>query len=110
MNYSIYITAAAERDLADASDHISSVLKNPKAADDLLDEAEQKINGLSSFPGKFPLASDPLLASWGIRFIQIKNFYAFFVISKDEQRVTVVRFLYRKSNWKFLLKRGFSLI
>ena len=46
MNYSIYITAAAEQDMANASDYIEFVLKNPKAADDLLDEAEEKINAL----------------------------------------------------------------
>lgn len=50
MTYSIHITAAAERDMANASDHIEFVLKNPKAAD------------------------DPLLSSWGIRYTQIKNY------------------------------------
>lgn len=110
MTYSIHITAAAQRDMANASDHIAFVLKNPKAADDLLDEAELKISSLSSFPGKFPLIDDPLLASWGIRFIQVKNYLAFYVVSEEAQKVTVVRFLYGKSNWKFILKHGFSLI
>lgn len=110
MNYSIHITAAAERDMANASDHIEFVLKNPKAADDLLDEAELKINTLSSFPGKFPLVDDPLLSSWGIRFIQVKNYLAFYVISEEEEKVIVVRFLYGKSNWESILKNGFSLI
>ena len=39
MNYSIYITAAAEQDMANASDYIEFVLKNPKAADDLLESS-----------------------------------------------------------------------
>lgn len=43
MSYRIHITSAAERDLNRAADHIEFVLKNPKAADDLLDEAEGKI-------------------------------------------------------------------
>lgn len=110
MNYSIYITATAERDIAGASNHIESVLKNPKAADDLLSEAVSKINALSSFPGKFPLVDDPVLASWGIRFTLAKNYLVFYVISEEERRVIVVRFLYAKSNWSFILKRGFSLI
>lgn len=109
MTYSIHITAAAERDMANASDHIEFVLKNPKAADDLLDEAELKLNALSSFPGKFPLVDDPLLSSWGIRYTQVKNYLAFYVISEEEQKVIVVRFLYGKSNWGFILKRGVSL-
>ena len=40
MSYKICITAAAQRDMANASDHIDFVLKNPKAAENLLDEAE----------------------------------------------------------------------
>lgn len=108
--YSVHITAAAERDMIDASNHIAFVLKNPKAADDLLDEAEWKINDLSSFPFKFPLVDDPLLASWGIRFAQIKNYLAFYVVFEKEQKVVLVRFLYRKSNWELILKRGVSLI
>lgn len=110
MTYTIHITAAAERDMVNASDHIEFVLKNPKAADDLLDEAELKINALSSFPDRFPLVDDPLLSSWGIRFTQIKNYLAFYVISEESQKVIVVRFLYKKSNWGFILKGGFSLI
>ncbi len=110
MNYSIHITAAAERDMVNASDHIEYVLKNPKAADDLLNETELKINALSLFPEKFPLVDDPLLSSWGVRFTQVKNYLAFYVISEEEEKIIVVRFLYGKSNWVSILKRGFSLI
>lgn len=110
MSYSIHITAAAEQDMADASDYIESVLKNPQAADDLLTEANKKINDLSSFPKKFPLVDDSLLASWGIHFIQIKNYLAFYIILEKYQKVIIVRFLYRKSNWSFILKHSFSLL
>ena len=107
LNYTVHITAAAERDMANASDHIMFVLKNPKAADDLFDEAELKLNALSSFPNKFPLVEDPLLASWGIRFTQVKHYLAFYVISEKDYKVTGIRFLYEKSNWSFILKHGF---
>lgn len=50
--------------MGDASDHIEFVLKNPKAADELLDEAEWKINILSLFPEKHPLVDEPLSASF----------------------------------------------
>lgn len=43
MSYHIHITAAAERHLNRAADHIEFVLKNPKAANNLLDEAEKQI-------------------------------------------------------------------
>lgn len=110
MSYSVHITAVAERDMMNASDYIDFTLKNPQAADDLLDEAEKKINELSEFPEKFQLVEDTVLASWGIRFVVIKNYLAFYVISEKQERVYVVRFLYQKSDWMAILQNGFSLL
>lgn len=104
MIYRIHITSAAERDLNHAADHIDYVLKNPKAADDLLDHAEKRINLLCEFPQKFQLVDDPVLASWGIRFITIDNYLAFYTIDTEKNLVTIVRFLYQKSNWKSILR------
>ncbi len=110
MNYHIRITSAAERDLNRAADHIEFVLKNPKAADDLLDEAEKQINLLSEFPEKFRLVDDPVLASWGIRFVIINGYLAFYTISEEKNLVIVVRFLFQKSNWNSILRQGFPLV
>lgn len=110
MSYNIHMTSAAERDLNRAADHIEFVLKNPKAADDLLAEAEQRINSLSDFPEKFQLVDDPVLASWGIRFIVINGYLAFYTISEENNLVIIVRFLFQKSNWNAILRQGFSVI
>ena len=106
MNYSIHITATAERDMALAANYIEFVLKNPQAADHLLDEAERQINAVAHFPETFPLAKEPLLASWGIRFAKVNNYLAFYIIS--EERICIIRFLYIKSNWSAILKGDFS--
>ena len=108
MNYQLYITGVAERDISQAVDYIEFVLKNPKAADDLLEETDQKINALLPFPQEHPIVEDKLLAAWGIRFTQIKNYLAFYVI--EENQVTVIRFLYAKSDWISILKVGFPLV
>jgi len=76
MSYHIHITVTAERDVINASDHIEFVLKNPKAADDLLDEAEQQIYSLADFPEKFKLVDDPVLASWSVRFVVVNGYLA----------------------------------
>jgi plasmid stabilization system protein ParE len=110
MIYEVYITVAAERDILKASDHIEFVLKNPKAADDLLDEAEAQINALAEFPNKFKLVDDPVLASWGIHFVMVDGYLAFYILSEETHRVTVVRFLFQKSNWSAILGHGFSLL
>ena len=109
MNYRIHIAQAAEKDISHAADYIEFVLKNPQAADHLLDEAEKQINSLLSFPEKYPLVEDKLLASWGIRFVNVNSCLAFYLASDKDLTVTVVRFLYCKSNWRSVLKQGFSL-
>lgn len=110
MNYNIHITSAAERNLIRAADHIEFVLKNPKVADDLIDEVEKQVHSLSDIPEKFQLVDDPVLASWGIRFIIVNGYLAFYTISKDDNLVIVVRFLFQKSNWNAILRQGFSLV
>lgn len=110
MTYNIRITATAERDILNASDYIEFSLKNPKAADELLDEVDTQINSLSDFPHRFQIADDPILASWEIRFIIVKNYLAFYVISEETKQVIVVRFLFQKSNWTTILRQGFPLI
>ena len=109
MNYTIHITKTAERDITNAADYIEFTLKNPQAADHMLDEADDKINALSQFPRKFCLVEDRLLASWGIRFTVVNNYLAFYIILEDKHLVIVVRFLYSKSNWSSILKLGFPL-
>ena len=109
MSYDIHITRAAERDLNSAVDYIEFVLLNPQAADALLDEAEKKIDELSTFPEKFALIDDPVLKAWGIRFTLVKNYIAFYVISEENRTIYIVRFLYGKRDWITILKQGFSL-
>ncbi len=110
MSYNIYITATAERDILRAADHIEFTLKNPTAADHLLDAVTEQINSLGDMPEKFRLVDDPVLASWEIRFVIVNNYLAFYTIDKGKQLVIVVRFLYQKSNWNSILRQGFSLI
>ena len=80
MNYHLHITSVAQRDISQAADYIEFVLKNPKAADDLLEETDQKINALLPFSQEHPIVEDKLLAAWGIRFTQIKTSLAFYVV------------------------------
>lgn len=110
MTYHIHITKVAEKDMINAADYIEFVLKNPQAADHLLDQTQEQINALSQFPAKHPLVEDRLLASWGIRFIKAGNYLAFYILSEEQKQVTIVRFLYAKSNWHSILNLGFSII
>ena len=102
MSYQVHITSTAEHDIMRAADYIEFTLKNPDAADNLLDAATEQIGSLADLPQKFP--------SWGIRFVIINNYLAFYTIDEEKQTVIIVRFLYQKSNWTSILRQGFSLI
>ena len=110
MSYDINITLTAEQDLEKVTDYIESILKNPQAADDFLDEVTKKISTLAHMPEKFALVDDPVLRSWGIRFLMISNYHVFYLLSKKEKRVIIVRILYAKRNWLSILKKGFSFV
>lgn len=109
MMYDLHITSAAENDLNEAADYIEYVLLNPDAADRMLDAATERISTLAQFAERNALVDDPVLQAWGIRFIQINNYLAFYVISEEESRVYIVRFLYGKRDWIGILKQGISL-
>ena len=110
MNYQVYITSTTEHDIMRAVDYIEFTLKNPDAADNLLDVTTKKIGLLANHPQKFCLVDDPTLASWAIRFVIINNYLAFYTIDEERHAVIVVRFLYQKSNWTSILRQGFPLI
>lgn len=110
MSYIIHITRTAERDIMRAADYIEFNLKNPTAAEHLLDVATEQINSLADMPQKFRLVDDPVLASWEIRYVIVNNYLAFYTIDEEKQMVIVVRFLFQKSNWNAILRQKFSLI
>ena len=110
MSYQVHITFTAEHDIMRAADYIEFTIKNPTAADNLLDVSTEQIGSLSDLPQKFRLVDDSVLASWGIRFVIINNYLAFYTIDEEKQTVIIVRFLYQKSNWTSILRQGFPLI
>ena len=109
MSYDIHITKAADADLNSAVDYIDHILFNPQAAEELLLEAEEKIMDLATFPEKYSLVTDPVLNVWGIRLVTVKNYLVFYIVSEEEKRVYIVRFLHSKQNWNAILGKGFSL-
>ena len=106
MKYGIYITGTADADINSAVDYIDHILLNPQAADKLLTEVEEAIAGLAAFPEKYALVEEPVLNAWGIRFVPVNNYVIFYVVSKEEKRVSIIRFLHGKQTWISILKNG----
>lgn len=110
MSYEVRITKIAERDIKDASNYIEYSIKNRTAAYHLVDDAIRAVYSLADSPARFQLVVDPRLASWGIRYVIVHNYLAFYVIDEIAAIVYVVRFLYQGSNWKEILRQGISVM
>jgi toxin ParE1/3/4 len=104
MKYSLYITDLAEEDILATVKYIASVLKTPIAANNLLDEIERHEKILEDTPGMYPFVHDEYLASKGIKYFAIKNFLLFYTIDEKSKTVKIIRFLYRRRDWKNILK------
>ena len=108
MKYTVRIAERAQKDIEEAADYIEYALKNPQAADSLLDELDSVRSGLEEMPERYPPARDEILASWGVRFVRIKKYLAFFIVDQAEETVHIIRFLYGKSNWTAILHHDIS--
>lgn len=84
MNYFIHVTDKADQDLGESFDYIDLTLKNPLAADVLVDTAEKKLAQLSTFPKRYPVVRDPFLASLGIRFVPVQSYLAFYQVRQKQ--------------------------
>ena len=106
MKYSLKITDIAEEDILSAVKYITDELKNSQAANTLLDEIEKHEEILENTPCIYPFVSDEYLAKRGLKYAMIKNYLMFFTIEKKNKIVNVIRFLYRRRDWKCLLKNN----
>ena len=104
MNFSLNITDLAEEDILSTVRYIANSLKNPIAANNLLDEIERYEGILENTPNIFPFVSDEYLAKKGLKYVMIKNYLLFYTVDDDSKIVTVTRFLYGRRDWKNLLK------
>lgn len=99
MNYKIHVSHAAEHDLHSAANYIAHQLQNPLAARQMLANALASIDSLETFPGRFPVIGEPLLASHQLHFVPVQNYLLFYRIDSSTQTVHILRFLYGHSDW-----------
>lgn len=101
--FQIDITEPAEHDLQSIINYISKELQNPSAAKTLLVKIVENVDHLKTFPKRFPLVNDIILANQGVRKATIENYLVFYTVSESNKRVTIIRILYAKRNWEDLL-------
>jgi len=106
MKYSLNITDIAEEDILSTVRYIADELKNPIAANTLLDEIEKHEKILEKTPGIYPFVHDEYLAGKKLKYVIIKNFLLFFSIDKKNKTVNIIRFLYGRRDWINILKNN----
>ena len=104
MNYKIHVSHAAEHDLHSAANYTAHQLQNPLAARQMLANALASIDSLETFPGRFPVIDEPLLASHQLHFVPVQNYLLFYRIDSSPQTVHILRFLYGHSDWQVILQ------
>lgn len=103
--YEVKITTQASEQIAKIIDYIAYELCNPDAANNLLDEMEEKIIALSEFPERHPLIDEEPWGIEGVRKIVVKNFLVYYWVDVDKKKVHVTAVVYEKRNQIEQLKK-----
>lgn len=97
--YKIRILPTATQDLADLVDSLNTL--SPAAALATYDAIVEEITSLSQFPYRCPKPRDLALAARGYRYLLVRNYLVFYVVSDDV--VEIRRILYAKRDYQALL-------
>ena len=103
--FNVNYTNIAESDLISILEYISTILKAPSAAENLLDEIEERIQTLEENPFLYPLAKDDYIHGCGIRHFLVKNYFVFYTVEESGKVVSIIRIVYARRDWLNLLKK-----
>lgn len=92
--YLIKITAQAQNQMREIAHYIASELQSPDTALRLLDTLENGISSLSVFPHRAALTEEEPWHTYGIRKLQVKNFFVYFWIDQDANEVQITAVVY----------------
>ena len=105
IEYQILVTERAKRDIEEIADYIEFSLLNPTASGNFLDDIEDIIISLCSFPKRHPLANDSILESWGVRYVNCGSYLVFYLINEETQAVYILRVLNQRRDWQVILTK-----
>ena len=97
--YKVKIYPSARRDLEEIIEYLNTLSKD--AALRYYDELVKEISSLTHMPERYPHPRDIALAAKGYRFLTVKNYLVFYVVTGDT--VQIRRILYAKRDYIHLL-------
>ena len=98
IQYQIFNTPNAEKQLKEIVDYIAIDLCNPEAADSFLDAIKQKVSELAAFPEMHPLIDRAPWNQMGIRKLVVKSFLLYYCVNKERHRVNILAIVYGRTN------------
>jgi len=101
--YEICFAKLAKYDLDGIYRYLFEQLLTPRAVFKIADAIEGAIDDNPSFSPHYPLVDDALLASIGVRRMNVKKYAVFFVIDEENNIVNVIRVIHGARNWKHVL-------
>lgn len=101
--YSVFISAAAEKDMLDVYRYMADVLSVPETGLLYLEKFQDAVDGLQVFPGRFKKVFT--INGREIRFCPVENYLIFYSISEKRERVEVIRILYSRRDYEALFRR-----
>ena len=106
MQKKMYILKFSEpffKDIESSVNYIEHTLKTPAAAQRIKDEAKKAYKKIKKTPFMCPIVSDKYLATFGYRFLMVKNYMMFYNVEKKE--INIIRFLYGHRDWINILNK-----
>ena len=98
-NYDVILYPTAKQDLLDIIDYLNTL--SPDAALRYYDLLTEEIASLSRMPERCPRPKDLALAAKGYRYLIVKDYLVFYVVSG--RTVQIRRILYGRRNYQALL-------
>lgn len=96
--YKYYLTETANLDLDEIINYISVELSNPKAAKLLINDFENAIDTICTFPESGTLLNNEYLHVNNIRKKVIKNYTIYYINNENDDTILILRILSNRQN------------
>ena len=101
--YRIEITGPAAEDIAGLRRYITSELMEPGSALRVYEAVKRAILSLDEMPERHAVIQEPSYAELGVRRMYVENYTVFYIADTQQERVTILRVLYSRRDWKRIL-------
>lgn len=103
MACSVHIADEASESLARSVEYVAFVLKEPRAASEMLDDFDAFVKRVSEMPETYPTCRDARLSALRIRKAPIKKYIALYRVDEESRRVDVVAFFHQTQDYTRLV-------